>query len=528
MAYLFHQLLNEASAADPDGEAVRFHGRSTTWRELEAASNGIARALVDAGVRRGDRVGIYLPKRPETLAAVFGTLKAGATFVGLDVHAPVERSSMIALDCAVKALVSTPSRATGLIAELGSFTPDVVILVDDGTGPVDLPGTVIAYGHATADPGARDPDVHAVDLDIATLVYTSGSTGVPKGVMRSHLSCLHSSASIERLLEAAAEDRFLSILPLHFVGGVMELGVWLRSRGTYVILPQDEAFLPGGIVRALHDERITAWMSLPPAFMILLQADMDPGSFPLLRKILYGGATFPTKYVRVLRRLVPDAEIWHVSGSSEASLCTAYRVDEIPQDAVLIPVGRPSANHDVILVKEDGTLAGVGEEGEMYARHAGIFSGYWNDPERTAERLVPNPLAPHLAERVCRTGDIVRLLPDGNFEWVGRRDHQIKTRGYRVDLGEVEAVIQTHPAVGEAVVVAVPHPEWEKALVACVVRKEGGELDEAELKSHIGDRLPLYMVPARIAFLSEMPRGHTGKADRTRLLEEMSREPIRG
>jgi amino acid adenylation domain-containing protein len=526
VAYLFHQLLSEAAAADPDREALRFRGGSMTWGQIDAMANGVAQALVDGGVRRGDRVGFYIPKRLETIPAIFGAFKAGGVFVALDTNAPMERTAMIAGDCTIKALVSTPARAAELVAAMGPLAPDVVLIIDDGTGPVDLPGTVIPYERATADRAAREPGVFMVDLDLATITYTSGSTGVPKGVMRTHLGLIHMGELLHQLIDGTADDRYLNFNPFHWIGGVIELGLWLMSRGTLAVLPAEEMFMGASILRALQEERITAWFALPPAFMLLLEAGAEPGSLPELTRVLYGGATFPTKYVRTLRRLVPNAKIWHGVGSTESGIVAVHQVEEIPEDDSPIPAGRCIGNNDMLLVKEDGTPAGPGEEGEAYTRSKGIFSGYWNDPEKTAERLVPNPLAPHLFERVCRTGDILRVREDGIMEFVGRRDHQIKTRGYRVDLGEVEVALNAHPAVYEAIVLAVPHPEWEKALVACVAPHEGVKMDASEVKAHIADRLPLYMVPAKVVFFDELPHGSTGKVDRKKLQEAMERETV--
>src|SRR5439155_20465067 len=179
-----------------------------------------------------------------------------------------------------------------------------------------------------------------------------------------------------------------------------------------------------------------------------------------------------------LRSLDPEPELWNLSGPTETNVCTYYRVGDLPQDDRTIPIGRACENTEVFALKEDGAVAGVGEEGELYVRGSTVMKGYWNRPEKTAEVLVANPLGGELPDPVYRTGDLVRLRPDGDYDFLGRRDHQIKSRGYRIELGEIEAVLAAHPAVATGVATAVPHREWGKAIVAFVVPREGDPVTE--------------------------------------------------
>jgi acyl-coenzyme A synthetase/AMP-(fatty) acid ligase len=255
---------------------------------------------------------------------------------------------------------------------------------------------------------------------------------------------------------------------------------------------------------------------------MLLTRASEPGSLPGLRAIVFAGEVYPTKHLRSLRALVPEAVLWNLYGPTETNVCTYYRVDALPEDDGPIPIGRACENTEVFALREDGRVAGVGEEGELYVRGSLVMKGYWGDPERTARVLVQNPVAPHVPELVYRTGDLVRLRPDGDYDFFGRRDHQVKSRGYRIELGEIEATLHAHPRVLEAVTVAVPHEEWGKAIVAYVVARDDTSLSENEVKQHVARRLPRYMVPARIEVVPGLPRTSTGKADRTRLAEEAS------
>ncbi|MGH2546951.1 MAG: AMP-binding enzyme, partial [Actinomycetota bacterium] len=256
--------------------------------------------------------------------------------------------------------------------------------------------------------------------------------------------------------------------------------------------------------------------------LMLLSRAAEAGSLPSLRAVVFAGEVYPTKHLRSLRSLVPDAALWNLYGPTETNVCTYYRVDELPEDDRPIPIGRACENTDVFALREDDAVAGVGEEGELYVRGSLVMKGYWGRPDRTAEVLVQNPVAPGVPELVYRTGDLVRLRPDGDYDFFGRRDHQVKSRGYRIELGEIEAALHAHPGILEAVAVAVPHEEWGKAIVAYVVPRDDASLTENEVKQHVARLLPRYMVPARVEVVSGLPRTSTGKADRTRLAEEAS------
>lgn len=220
--------------------------------------------------------------------------------------------------------------------------------------------------------------------------------------------------------------------------------------------------------------------------------------------------------------MVPRAALWNIYGPTETNVVTYHRVRRLPEDDRTIPIGRACENSEVFALKDDGTPAAVGEEGELHVRGPTVMKGYWGRRERTAEVLVPNPLAPELGELVYRTGDLVRLREDGEYDFLGRRDHQIKSRGYRIELGEIEATMNAHPAVDQAVAVAVPHDEWGTAIVAWVQPREGQALSVNDVKRHVARRLPRYMVPSRVHIMQQLPRTSTGKIDRQQLLRESS------
>jgi acyl-coenzyme A synthetase/AMP-(fatty) acid ligase len=235
---------------------------------------------------------------------------------------------------------------------------------------------------------------------------------------------------------------------------------------------------------------------------------------------MFAGEVYPTKHLRELRALVPQATLWNLYGPTETNVCTYYQVQDLPDDDRSIPIGRACGNTEVFAVGDDGRIADVGDEGELYVRGSTLMLGYWGRPEHSAEVLVPDPRAEHLPDLVYRTGDLVRLRADGVYDFIGRRDHQIKSRGYRIELGEIEVALSAHPQLAEAVAVPVAHETWGTAIIAYAVPSDGAAVTETELVGFVARRLPRYMIPSQVRLVAELPRTSTGKVDRQRLLTE--------
>lgn len=506
MRYLIHQLLEQSAARRPDSLALIDGERELTYAALDSAANQLARHLIELGVRRGDRVALYLNKSAESIIGIYGVLKAGAAYVPLDPQAPTSRLGYITTNAGVRVLLTGVEKAddvTALRAQAPTIT-DAVILND--------PGVRAELAALSAD----SPRIPGIEGDLAYILYTSGSTGVPKGVMLSHRNCL---AFVEWAVEefgVSAEDRLSSHAPLHFDLSTFDLYAAAAAGAPVVLVPAQASVFPSLVRTFIEEQRITVWYSVPSILtMLVMRGGLTTASCPGLRTILFAGEVFPTRYLRQLTELLGHVRFANLYGPTETNVCTWHEVRPLPDGDETIPIGRAIDGVDVYALNDAGQRAGVGEEGELYVRGPTVMQGYLGDPEKTAARLVPDPLGDIIQQPTYRTGDLVVLTETGGYRFLGRRDEQIKSRGYRIELGEIETAIYAHPAVSECAVVAIPDEVVTNRLLAYVSLRE--PLDSRELTSFCVERLPHYMVPERFEFADELPRTSTGKVDRRSL-----------
>ncbi|MET0487631.1 MAG: amino acid adenylation domain-containing protein [Candidatus Rokuibacteriota bacterium] len=514
MAYLLQQLLTSSVQRHPDQLAVRARGSSLTYAELETRSSQLAHLLRDRGVGRGDRVGLFFPKSVESVVAMLGVLKAGAVYVPLDPHAPVRRIAGIVENCGLRALVTTADKRRALPPAAVSCT---VLVSGEPGGPDEMPWSALG-----AFPAAPPPEV-SVEGDLAYILYTSGSTGQPKGVMLTHRNALTFVDWCAATFAIRPEDHLSNHAPLHFDLSVFDVYNAIEAGATVSMIPEETALFPQRLTAFIEEQRITVWYSVPSALVYLvMHGDLAARDLDRLRLVLFAGEVFPMKYLRQLADLLPHTELYNLYGPTETNVCTYHRVDRFRlAGQERLPIGRACANTEVLAVGEDGRLVEHGATGELFVRGPSLTPGYWGDPDKTARALVPNSFAAHLGERLYRTGDLVTLDEHGEYLFLGRRDSQVKSRGYRIELGEIEAALYAHPAVVEAVVIAVRDEEVGSRLRAVVaVRPEEGPTASA-LQAHCAGLVPRYMVPETITFQSSLPKTSTGKIDRTRLAAEM-------
>jgi amino acid adenylation domain-containing protein len=514
------QILSETAARYGDRAALAMDGRTITYAELEAESNRFARSLIRSGICRGDRVALWLPKSIETVVAIYGTMKAGAAYIPIDPGVPAARMAFIARDCSVASLVTLLPRTTALEAAFAGGAPmKTAWYVDAEDGEAPSIGSIsgAAWGVISGElPDSIDCPAGADDL--AYILYTSGSTGEPKGVMLSHRNALSFVNWADDTFALSAEDRLANHAPFHFDLSVFDLYVGARAGATVFPVSSRIGAFPAAIAKQWSEQKLTVWYTTPSTLVLLLTrgglATVDLSS---LRLVLFAGEVFPAKYLRTLMQLVPHARFANLYGPTETNVCSWYEVSSPPDGNTPVPIGRACSNCELYILDEALKPVSDGCTGELWVGGSTVMQGYWGRPERTSLTLKSIEVRPGLTIRAYNTGDLVRRCSDGNLEFLGRRDHQVKTRGYRVELGEIESVLHGHPAVDEAVVLALPDETIGHRLAAVVVVKENAEASKSELQQHCADTLPRYMVPGAVEFRPSLPRTSSGKVDRKML-----------
>lgn len=521
-----HELVFQAARGSESKPAIRAEeGESLRYGELVANAQGIAATLRASGVGRGDRVGVWMEKTPRCVQAILGVLASGAAYVPLDPRAPWRRCRSIAQDCRLAALVVDAPRLPALTELCRGL--DLRLLIADTPPTTRNPFPLVGPAWALFEQAAAAAPVAPAQSDpsdVAYILYTSGSTGTPKGVVHTHASGLSFVRWIQERFGVLPEDVFSSHAPFHFDLSVCDLYASLGSGAQVRLFNSTEAMIAPHLVRAMSEDGITVWYSVPSILMSMLETGGLAGTRPeRLRLLFFAGEVFPTPQLKRLLKALPRVRLFNLFGPTETNVCTYHEVPERLESDAPIPIGKGCENLETFVLDDAGHLVEEpGQEGTLWVRGGNLMQGYWNDPQRSARLLQPDPRG--LSGLACCTGDQVRLQADGTYDFRGRRDHLIKTRGYRVELGEIEAALASHPGVREAVAVPVPDPGLGNRIVATVVACAGTVVDTRGLQAYCKERLPGYMVPERVEVRNELPRTSTGKADRNVLREEWSRK----
>lgn len=520
MPDLLHHLLESSAQRHPQRVAVVDGERSLTYAQLDERVNQVTHLLLESGVARGERVGLYLQKSLEAVVGIYAILKAGASYVPLDFQAPVTRLAYIAGNCGIRRLLTAGAGADqwGLLRDAGAPVETLVVLDAPAPPSGDVPAGVFAVGTAEIDrQPTSDPGVSTIDLDLAYILYTSGSTGEPKGVKLSHRNALAFVEWAVATFEVSPDDRLSSHAPLHFDLSIFDLYAAAMAGAAVVLVPASASAFPAEVAGFIKRNGITIWYSVPSILsMLTLRGGLKGDDFPTLRTILFAGEVFPTRYLRRLMTLLPRVRFANLYGPTETNVCTWYDVPVLPEEeTATIPIGKAIDNVEVFALTDEGVRAQPGERGELHVRGGTVMQGYWGDPDRSARVLLRNPENPELLDLVYRTGDLVEEDADGNFRFLGRRDSQIKSRGFRIELGEIETALYAHPSVAECAVVAVPDELVTNRIKAFVVVRD--DVDPGDLARFCAERIPRYMVPDLWEVRESLPKTSTGKLDRQAL-----------
>ncbi len=526
MVFLLHQLVSKSAARYPDKEAIVFKNEKMTYAELERESSILADGLLRMGIERGERVGIYMNRCMPAITGVLGILKAGATYVPIDPQCPPGRLSYILDKCGVKILLTLREKLTNTEREFSpnSRMESILVMNSPDPGSSGRFGSAKLIGWQTIREAARAaaPRANTVDPDLAYILFTSGSTGNPKGVMLSHLNSLTFVNSAHDFFGITKDDRFSSICPLHSDMSVFDLFVAFKAGATVVIIPETTAAFPVKLAEVIEKNKISVWNSVPSLLSLLsTYKNLNSHDLSSLRLILFAGELFPLKYLRQIREAVPGARFCNMYGQTEANSSTCYWVEQLPSDAkASLPIGKALPNFDVFALDEHGKkITQPGQEGEFYVRSSAVASGYWDEPEKTEKSFVKDPLRPGLNERVYKTGDLVRLDAEGNYVFLGRKDHMIKSRGYRIEIGEIETVLRNHPEIKNAVVIPIPDPLIGNRISVIIAPLTPGKIRKDDVLNYCSRHLPRYMMPELIEFRDSLPATSSGKIDRQRLAD---------
>lgn len=527
MPYLLQHLLSESAVRYPDRDAVVCGTRSLSYRELDVITDKLAALLIERGLKRGDRAAIYFPKSIESIVAIHGILKVGGVYVPLDPNAPPNRLSYIIQNCGILCLLVSAKTAAKLPEVFPGENPvQFVVVTDAGLDEaVNLTVPVVRWNEVLARPHGELAPVLSIESDLAYILYTSGSTGVPKGVMISHRASLTFVNWACEMFQLRPDDRNSSHAPLQFDLSIFDIFATLKAGAAMVLVPDLLSTFPVRLADWISSQKISVWYSVPSILsMLVLRGHLERLTFPNLRTVLFAGEVFPVKYLRDLMAALPDVEFYNLYGPTETNVITYYKVPPLEPDRVKpIPIGRACANTDLFALTEDGQVVSRPDQvGELCARGPILAEGYWGDAEKTAKSFVQNVLQPNFRDCVYKTGDLVTPDEQGNFEFLGRRDHMVKSRGYRIELGEIETVLYSHCDVKEAAALGIPDELIGNRIVAFVVLNEPGACTAEGLQRYCAERIPAYMVPEAVEFRNDLPKTSTGKADRPALLRSLA------
>ncbi|MEM1206775.1 MAG: amino acid adenylation domain-containing protein [Acidobacteriota bacterium] len=540
MTFLLSQLVEAAAQRDPDRDAFRSPTEALTYGQLTDRANRLARLLVDDGVRRGDRVGIFMPRCVDSALAVHGILRAGAAFVPLDPLVPPEALRRLLEDCGIRHVVTHRGSVKTLHRLLAEHRTGLETVVGPAAPPgLDLdPGAVRwrPWTDLDAYDGGSGPDVRVVGDDPAYIMYSSGSTGRPKGILHTHRSGLAYARLSVDTYDVNADDRIGNHSPLHFDMSTFGYFSAPLAGATTVLIPEAYTKLTASLSQLIEGEGLTIWYSVPLALIQLLtRGVLDQRDHSALRWVLFGGEPFARKHLYALMAAWPNARFSNVYGPAEVNQCTFFHVprpadpaaaaEDPDRNAGAVPIGRIWDDTEGRILGDDDRPVDSGRSGELVIRSSTMMRGYWDRPDLDARAFYRETTDGGFKRTFYRTGDLVQRQDDGELMFLGRKDRQLKVRGYRLELDDIERTLSAHDAVEEAAVFPVRRRDDDRQLAAAASLKPGTTADAAGLRAYLADQVSSYAVPSEIRIVDAFPRTTSGKIDRRKLQEAAEGQP---
>lgn len=518
MRFLVHQLLEKSFNERSERTAILQGGRCFTYADVQRLSLQFEQHFENLGLKKGDHIGLVSRVRFEVIACMIAALRRGLVYIPLNIHAPASWIEKVAEAANIRHFIVDPP-FVDRIEQIHSEKPNVVTVL----------GNVFGYAQDISYVANLEktvlPAVNNLADDLAYILYTSGSTGHPKGIMLTHRNAVTFIEWMCLEFKVNESDRILSRAPLQFDLSVFDIFSTFSSGGTLVIADLEKDHSAEDVVELMRAQEITIVYTVPSAYISFLTRGRLERGIPTLRTLLYAGEPFPTPYLRRVMECLPGTMVSNIYGPTETNIVTYYHMHAPPQGDEAVPIGKVVMDTEAYIVDENLKLVADGEVGEILIRGGTVFVGYFNDAELTSKRLIQSPFHKY-PTLLCRTGDYGRRLADGNIAYHGRMDNMVKTRGYRVEIGEVEAAISAFQGVDEVAVVTQPHEKYGNTLHAFIAFSNDGQSGQNVdgLKQFVETKIPNYMVPFDFIAMDVLPKTATGKVDRVRLKEILQRK----
>ena len=522
MTTLVHQIIERSRLIQTNVVAIKHKNNSWSYNDLSQQIHIMSQALLGIHLKQHQRVAIYLPKQIEAITSIFSICQSGGVFVPINPVLKAPQVSHILNDCNVQILITSKSRLQSLSTQLENC-PDLhtILLVDNQLPELDIHPEKCILGWQDFLSHANNQSMPTlIDTHMAAILYTSGSTGKPKGVVLSHLNIVAGADSVAEYLDITAEDKILAVLPLSFDYGLNQLTSALLKGATCVLL---DYLLPRDVIKALDKHKITGLAAVPPLWAQLTNIEWPETINQHLRYMTNSGGKMPKSVLDSIRTKAPDCQFYLMYGLTEAFRSTYLPPEQLEHRPD--SMGKAIPNAEVLVVREDGSLCAPHEPGELVHRGSLVAMGYWNDPEKTAERFKPAPTQLKelpITEIAVWSGDQVSMDEAGYLYFVGRKDDMLKTSGYRVSPTEIEEIIYSSGLVKEAAAIGIPDDTLGHAIYVIISTEDHQQFNQDELMALCKSQLANFMIPAKIIALNELPKNPNGKIDRKTLTTQFS------